>query len=150
MRIAIVDDVESERKELHQKVSAGLECHAISAEIFEYNSGEPFLTAAKQNKFALVFMDIYMGSENGIDISKKLWSFDKNCLIVLTTTSTEHALEGFRVRAFQYLVKPYTENELSERRNCKQTACTGQVLKCAGCRRNRQNTTVRYFICRAL
>lgn len=114
MRIAIVDDVESERKELHQKVSAGLECHAISAEIFEYNSGEPFLTAAKQNKFALVFMDIYMGSENGIDISKKLRSFDKNCLIVLTTTSTEHALEGFRVRAFQYLVKPYTENELSE------------------------------------
>ena len=67
MRIAIVDDVESERKELHQKVSAGLECHAISAEIFEYNSGKPFLTAAKQNKFALVFMDIYMGSENGIE-----------------------------------------------------------------------------------
>ena len=55
-----------------------------------------------------------MGSENGIDISKRLRSFDKNCLIVLTTTSTEHALEGFRVRAFQYLVKPYTENELSE------------------------------------
>ena len=121
MRIAIVDDVESERKELHQKVSAGLECHAISAEIFEYNSGEPFLTAAKQNKFALVFMDIYMGSENGIDISKKLRSFDKNCLIVLTTTSTEHALEGFRVRAFQYLVKPYTENELSENKKSTET-----------------------------
>ena len=30
-----------------------------------------------------------------------------------TTTSTDHALEGFQVRAFHYLVKPFSEAELS-------------------------------------
>ena len=35
-----------------------------------------------------------------------------NCLLI-TTTSTDHALEGFQVRAMHYLVKPYAEEELS-------------------------------------
>ena len=30
-----------------------------------------------------------------------------------TTTSTDHALEGFQVRALHYLVKPFSEEELS-------------------------------------
>ena len=33
--------------------------------------------------------------------------------MIFTTTSLDHALEGFKVRAMHYLVKPYTEEELS-------------------------------------
>ena len=35
-------------------------------------------------------------------------------LLIFTTTSTDHALEGFRVRAMHYLVKPYTEEMISD------------------------------------
>ena len=38
---------------------------------------------------------------------------DADCLLVFTTTSTDHALEGFQVRALHYLVKPFSEEELS-------------------------------------
>lgn len=34
-------------------------------------------------------------------------------MLVFTTTSTDHALEGFRVRALHYLVKPYSDEELN-------------------------------------
>ena len=33
-------------------------------------------------------------------------------LLVFTTTSTDHALEGFQVRALHYLVKPFTEADI--------------------------------------
>ena len=65
-----------------------------------------------QKRYDLVFMDIYMEKENGIDAAQKLRKFDKDCLLVFTTTSTDHALEGFRVRALHYLVKPYSDEEL--------------------------------------
>lgn len=112
MRIAIVDDIASERKRLHERLSVQLRCHALDAQILEYDSGEAFLADAKKEHFSLVFMDIYMEGENGVEIAKKLRSFDPNCLLVFTTTSTDHALEGFRVRALHYLVKPYSDEEL--------------------------------------
>lgn len=112
MRIAIVDDCENERQELYRRISESRFSHSYNIEICTYGSGNDFLNEAKQNRFDLVFMDIYMEKENGIDTSQKLREFDKDCLLVFTTTSTDHALEGFRVRALHYLVKPYSDEEL--------------------------------------
>ncbi len=50
---------------------------------------------------------------NGIDTAKELRRSDTDCLLIFTTTSTDHALEGFQVRALHYLVKPYSENDIS-------------------------------------
>ena len=54
-----------------------------------------------------------MNGSNGIDIAKELRRSDTDCLLIFTTTSTDHALEGFQVRALHYLVKPYSENDIS-------------------------------------
>lgn len=53
-----------------------------------------------------------MHGTNGIETAKELRKFDKDSMLVFTTTSTDHALEGFQVRAIHYLVKPYTENDI--------------------------------------
>lgn len=113
MRIAIVDDIASERKELHERLSVQLCLHDLNAQILEYGSGEAFIADAEKENFTLVFMDIYLEKENGVETAKKLRNFDQNCILVFTTTSTDHALEGFRVRALHYLVKPYSEEELN-------------------------------------
>ena len=60
-----------------------------------------------------MFLDIYMNGSNGIDTAKELRRSDADCLLIFTTTSTDHALEGFQVRALHYLVKPYSENDIS-------------------------------------
>ena len=49
---------------------------------------------------------------SGVDAAKELRTFDTDCLLIFTTTSTDHALEGFQVRAMHYLVKPFAEEEL--------------------------------------
>ena len=48
-----------------------------------------------------------------MDVARELRKKDADCILVFTTTSTDHALEGFQVRALHYLVKPFSENELS-------------------------------------
>lgn len=113
MRIAIVDDIASERKTLKSRVAAQTARLSINAVVFCYASGTDFLACAGKEHFDLVFLDIYMGNENGVDTAEHLRRFDPDCLLVFTTTSPDHALEGFRVRALHYLVKPYQEAELA-------------------------------------
>ena len=55
-----------------------------------------------------------MKKDNGIETAKKLRLFDPDCMLVFTTTSAEHALDGFRVRALHYLVKPYSDKDFQE------------------------------------
>jgi len=113
MRIAIVDDIVSERDNLKTGITAQLTRLSLNAKVFCFVSGADFLSAAGKERFDLVFLDIYMNNENGVDTAKELRRFDTDCLIVFTTTSTDHALDGFRVRAFHYLVKPCTGADLA-------------------------------------
>ena len=114
MRIAIVDDIASEREELRSRLLVQLDRLFLNAEIFEYESGEAFLDAAGSEPFSMVFLDIYMDGISGVETARRLRAFDTDCILVFTTTSADHALEGFQVRALQYLVKPYTDRELEE------------------------------------
>ncbi len=112
MRIAIVDDMASERSQLREKLEHQLARCSVYADIFEFDSGEAFLTATKEEAFTAAFLDIYMHGMNGIVAAKELRNADTDCILIFTTTSEDHALEGFRVRALHYLVKPYTEEEI--------------------------------------
>lgn len=113
MRIAIVDDIAEERKNLRSGILTQLSRLRLEAEIFEFENGESFLAAAESEPFTCVFLDIYMDGIDGMETAKRLRALDGKCLLIFTTTSADHALEGFRVRALHYLVKPYTDNELA-------------------------------------
>ena len=56
MRIAIIDDVFSERKMLRNKLEIQLSRHLLNGEIFEYENGNSFLAAAKQQPFTVAFL----------------------------------------------------------------------------------------------
>ena len=60
MRIAIVDDCENERNELCKRLSQSSFSRSYDIEICGYGNGTDFLNDAMQNRFDLVFMDIYM------------------------------------------------------------------------------------------
>lgn len=120
MRIAIVDDLAEERTLLRRRLERAMQRRSVQAEIHEFESGEAFLAAERGERFTAVFLDIYMDGLSGMDTARELRKQDTGCLLIFTTTSTDHALEGFQVRAMHYLVKPYTEEEID--------ALTGELL----------------------
>ena len=60
----------------------------------------------------ILFLDVYMEQENGVEVAKKLRQIGFENNIVFITTSKEHALEAYKVNAIQYLVKPLEEQKL--------------------------------------
>ena len=112
MRIAIVDDLAAERALLKDRLEQQLHRRNVQADILEYESSEKFLEAVRKAPFTAAFLDIYMNGMTGMEAAKELRKTDTDCLLVFTTTSTDHALEGFQVRALHYLVKPFTEEDI--------------------------------------
>ena len=112
MTIAIVDDIAEERALLRKRLEKILLQKNIEFHCCEYENGEAFLEASKNQNFTVLFLDIYMDGINGIEIARNFRKFNKDCMLIFTTTSRDHALEGFQVRAMHYLVKPYSEEDL--------------------------------------
>lgn len=103
MRIAICDDDPGEQREFEEALRGWDPTR--SAE--KFLNGSSLLEAAKRTpRFDIVFLDIYMPGENGIDIARELQEISPKTGIAFITTSTEHAVEAFSLHALHYLVKP--------------------------------------------
>ena len=92
MRIAIVDDLDTERTLLKERLARQLRQRGTEAELLEFDSGEAFLAAEKEQRFTAAFLDIYMNGLSGMDAARELRKTDADCLLVFTTTSTDHVL----------------------------------------------------------
>ncbi|MBE6203649.1 MAG: response regulator transcription factor [Rikenellaceae bacterium] len=62
----------------------------------------------KSEKVDLLYVDINMPDLNGLDFVRLL---EGNYYIIFTTAHPEHALEGFKLNAIDYLLKPYAYEE---------------------------------------
>ena len=70
MRIAIVDDLETERAQLKTRLARQLRLCGAEAQLLEFESGESFLAAEKEQRFTAAFLDIYMHWMSGMDAAK--------------------------------------------------------------------------------
>lgn len=75
--------------------------------IAKCSNGIEVLQTFHENPVDIIFMDIQMPELNGIELSKLI---DK-CAIVFTTAFEQYAIEGFKVNAIDYLLKPFSYME---------------------------------------
>lgn len=75
-----------------------------------FNNAISALREIHQNaELQLLFLDINMSDLNGIELAKIIGQSDKrkNLRIIFTTAYDQYALDGFKVDALDYLVKPF-------------------------------------------
>ena len=72
------------------------------------NSALEALDLLAKDPVDLIFADINVPDLNGVDFVKSLVY---NPIIIFTTAYAEYAIEGFRVNALDYLLKPFGYNE---------------------------------------
>lgn len=72
------------------------------------------LELVNKEQVDLVFVDINMPDLNGMDFVKSL---SHKPMIIFTTAYSEYAVEGFRVEALDYLLKPFGFNDFLKSAN---------------------------------
>ena len=88
--------------------------------IERFESADELIYMIEDKKYApdLIIMDIYMPGPGGIsdslgmEAAKKLRDMGSKARLFFLTTSREFALEAFDVEAFQYLLKPISQERL--------------------------------------
>ncbi|MCC8187481.1 MAG: LytTR family DNA-binding domain-containing protein [Bacteroides sp.] len=69
----------------------------------KYSSAIQAMNELKGTKTDLLFLDIQMPELNGLEFSKMI---DPHMRIIFTTAFDQYAIEGYRVNALDYLLKP--------------------------------------------
>lgn len=116
INIAICDDIIEELEMVSSYVSKNIKDLDIPFKISSFREGQDLIeniNSSKQN-FDIIFLDIYMKFSNGINTAKKIREFDKACKIIFITSSKEHAIESYEVRALYYILKPIEEDKLKD------------------------------------
>lgn len=60
----------------------------------------------KGGHFDILFLDVIMPGQNGINVAREIRQYDQTVKIIFLTSSSEFAVESYTVNAFFYYVKP--------------------------------------------
>ena len=70
-----------------------------------FDSGEAMLAAYSAGRFDIVITEIVMTGMSGICAAKKIKKINENAVIIFYTHHGEYAIEGYKARAFRYILK---------------------------------------------
>lgn len=110
MKCIIVDDEFPAREELKYFVCrhSGMEFIAEftnSIDAFDY-------LQEHSHEIELIFLDINMPELSGIRLAKIVRKLNQNVKIVFVTAHRDYAVDAFEIQAFDYLLKPYSEERI--------------------------------------
>lgn len=115
MNIAIADDrtedLQAAEDSLLRYFSARHPEVMKDLSVESFGSAEELLSVFEAGKFDMLLLDIYMEDMTGMEAAEAVRMKDDHVPIVFLTTSQEHLLEGYRVFASGYLLKPVLDNQ---------------------------------------
>lgn len=88
-------------------------------------------------QFDVLFLDILMPGQNGIEAAAEIRNYDTNVKIVFLTASPEFAVQSYAVRAYFYQLKPLHEEAFfrvldAALEECRQERERSLILRCKG------------------
>ena len=110
LQIAICEDTPADTGLLISYIMGG----GIACRCEAFSSGEALLETFQPGKYDLIFLDIYMDGIKGVDAASEIRKTDRTVTLIFTTSSTEHTLEGYRLKAASYLEKPVKQEDVQE------------------------------------
>lgn len=85
--------------------------NSVSLETAIFQNGYEFLDT--EEEFDAVLMDIDMPGLNGMEVAEKLREKNKTIDIIFTTNLPQFAVDGYKVQALDFVIKPVTFPNLS-------------------------------------
>ncbi len=107
-KILVVDDESS----LREMLSILLRRENYLVE--QATDGADALTKVKENRYDLIISDIQMPKMTGIQLLRQLRELDNDVTVLMITafSSTEEAVEAMKLGAYDYITKPFKNDEI--------------------------------------
>lgn len=108
MNCIIVDDEYPARKELSYFINtfSGIKIEE------EFDDGIEALEYIQNHSLDIIFLDISMPKLTGIAFGKIIKNMKNKPKVVFITAYPQYAIDAFEVEAFDYILKPYSENRM--------------------------------------
>ncbi|MDX5634809.1 LytR/AlgR family response regulator transcription factor, partial [Clostridioides difficile] len=123
-RIVICEDDITQIAFLRECILKSLEGISSQIELFEFNSGEELLETNLEG-IDIFFLDIKMLQLTGMDVAKIIRETNDTSEIIFITSIVDYIQEGYKVRAYRYLLKTIDFGDLNERI----LSCISDIIK---------------------
>ncbi|MBO5153206.1 MAG: response regulator transcription factor [Eubacterium sp.] len=136
IKIAFCDDDSTVLSDLHRLLALYRAQKDIEIDDTSFHSPLDLIAEIEQGtRFDILFLDVLMPGENGVDAAAEIRNYDKNAKIIFLTSSSEFAVQSYTVNAFYYQLKPVcTENFFhlmdSVLSQCKKEQANTLILHC--------------------
>lgn len=112
-KIAICDDLESDRDYLKDLLNKWANDYSHLLNVYTFSSAESFLFHYEETKdYDILLLDIEMGLMDGVSMAKKIRQDNDAVQIIFITGYSDYIAEGYEVNALHYLMKPVKEEKL--------------------------------------
>lgn len=108
MNFLIVDDEPNALKELEKQIRKIVP----NAGITPSRLAKTALLAARTTSFDVAFLDIELGTSNGLLLAKQLKELLPNLRIIFVTGYSQYAIDAFAIHATGYLLKPVLASDI--------------------------------------
>ncbi len=114
INIAICDDQFEYLHRINKLVKEKFDELNLEVETNIFSTSKDLLESVSNERYDIIFLDIEIDNNNGIDIAKILRNSDYNGIIIFITSYSKFFSDGYKVEAFRYILKQNIENELTE------------------------------------
>lgn len=127
--MAVLDDLKGLIDQYSTKRNQKIEHAAF------YSSLELLAAIEKGVRYDILFLDIILPNENGINIAKEVRQYDSVVKIIFLTSSSEFAVQSYTVGAYFYQMKPIWEENFfrlmdSAISECRKEEKYSLILRC--------------------
>ncbi|MCI9052602.1 MAG: response regulator [Lachnospiraceae bacterium] len=83
--------------------------------IFEAADGEEAVNKYKEEQPNLIFMDIVMPKQYGLDALKEIMDINPNVIVIMvsTTGTKKNITDALKVGAADFILKPFTKSQIT-------------------------------------
>jgi len=109
MELLIYEDNEKELSSLKKCIEKFFYDRNIEFNIVVCKNKQQLFDRVKNADF--LFLDIEVNEDNGIDIGIEIEKMNLDVKIIIITNYAKYAIDGYKINAVRYFVKPINENE---------------------------------------
>ncbi|MDD2960147.1 MAG: LytTR family DNA-binding domain-containing protein [Lachnospiraceae bacterium] len=114
IKIAIVEDEDSYIRQLTEYLQEYQKTAGEEIDITVFHDGDG-ITAKYKPQYDIILMDIQMKFVDGMTAAEEIRKVDSKVIIIFITNMTQYAINGYKVDALDYILKPVSYFAFCER-----------------------------------